>query len=881
MAPEPANGVALQPMAVLPSGSLPAGSGSYTGKTTSSGVQPELGWVDTSTGYQREDLTPYDLAAIYNILPLWNAATPINGTGVKVAVVALSDVTVSDLNTYRSSFGLPATTLTTVHSGADPGLTTSQLENTEDVEMVSATAPGAQIVLVSDVDTATTNGLTTGILYIVNNAVAPILSMSYGECELKNGTAGNALYNQTFQQAATAGISSFVAAGDSGSAACTPQNGLTPPYGDTLGLAVNGMASSPYVTAVGGTDLQWPFVSATYPASTYWNATADAHGATAKGYMPEMSWNATCSNPLLLNVYTSYANSEALCNAAITALPPLVEMASGAGGVSNCTTNSSTPTSTSWDPTSCSGGYAKPSWQTGVAGIPADGKRDLPDISLFGSYGFGQGDNTGIPGSTLLICMSTATTPCNYSTPGSIIYQENGGTSAASPMAAGIMAMVVQKAGSNQGLANPVFYSLAAKEDYAACNSNTVAAGNACIFYDTTTGTNAMNCNTGDTNCVTSLAGDAAGILSGYSATAGYDLTTGLGSMNVANLVNAWPVTTTLTAAAPSFSLAGGTYHSPQSLTLTDATPGASIYYTYTAGGATPTSASTLYTVPIAVSSTGTVEAIAVAPGYTQSRVSAKAYIYVSESPATAPVFNLPGGTYHSPQTLVLTDPTPAATIYYTTNGTLPTTSSTVYSGPIAIASTELVAAAAIATGYTLSPTSSKAYTYVPYPTATAPVFSLPGGSYNTPQMLTLTDTTPGATIYYTTNGTAPTASSTIYTAPITIAATELVEAVAIATGYNPSPLSSKAYTYSALPPATAPVFSLAGGHYSTPQMLTLTNATPGAVIYYTTDGTTPTTSSTRYVSAITVGTTETVEAIAVATGYTNSRVSAKAYTIP
>ena len=131
--------------------------------------------------------------------------------------------------------------------------------------MVSATAPGAQIVLVSDVDTATTNGLTTGILYIVNNAVAPILTMSYGECELKLGTAGNTLYNQTFQQAATAGISSFVAAGDSGSAACTPQNGINPPYSDPFGLAVNGMASSPYVTAVGGTDLQWPFVQATKP----------------------------------------------------------------------------------------------------------------------------------------------------------------------------------------------------------------------------------------------------------------------------------------------------------------------------------------------------------------------------------------------------------------------------------------------------------------------------------------------------------------------------------------------------------------------------------------------------------------------------------------
>ena len=232
----PATGGGMEPTPLLPNGLNSGAPGSNTGKTTPGGVQPELGWVDPSTGYQREDLTPYDLAAIYNILPLWNAATPINGTGVKVAVVALSDVVASDLNTYRSSFGLSPTTLTTVHSGADPGLDpNNQGENTEDVEMVSATAPGAQIVLVSDANTATTDGLTIGILYIVNNAVAPILTMSYGACELKLGTAGNTLFNQNFQQAATAGISSFVAAGDSGSAACTPQNGITPPYGDNFG----------------------------------------------------------------------------------------------------------------------------------------------------------------------------------------------------------------------------------------------------------------------------------------------------------------------------------------------------------------------------------------------------------------------------------------------------------------------------------------------------------------------------------------------------------------------------------------------------------------------------------------------------------------------
>jgi subtilase family serine protease len=509
--------------------------GSFNGGSGVSKIEPDFGYIDPNTGYQREMLGPYDVATIYNVLPLWNESTPINGKGVKVAIVALSDVETSDFNTYRSSFGLPAGTLSTVHSGTDPGITDSQGENTEDVEMVSATAPGAQIVLVSDVDNATTNGLITALTYITDHEVAPILTMSYGECELENGSAANSLFNKTFQQAATAGISSFVAAGDSGSGVCTSQDG-DPPYADKYGLAVSGMASTPYVTAVGGTDLQWPFSTNSY--TTYWNTTTNSHGATAKGYMPEMSWNDTCTNPLLLKVYTAYTDVESLCNAAINGDPGLVEMGAGSGGVSNCTTPTGSTIS------SCAGGYAKPSWQAGVTGIPADGKRDLPDVSMFAAYGFQS--STGIPGSALLVCQASASpeTSCDYSNPNYIIYQENGGTSAASPLTAGIMALILQKTGTKQGLANPVFYSLAAKEAYSSCNSNTVKAGNSCVFYDTTTGSNAAVCYTGGTDCVTNQSGHEAGILNGYSATSGYDRTTGLGTFNVANLVNAWPVST-------------------------------------------------------------------------------------------------------------------------------------------------------------------------------------------------------------------------------------------------------------------------------------------------------------------------------------------------
>jgi len=129
---------------------------------------------------------------------------------------------------------------------------------------------------------------------------------------------------------------------------------------------------------------------------------------------------------------------------------------------------------------------------------------------------------------------------------------------------AGIMALVVQKVGSKQGLANPVFYQLAAKDNLTNCNSNTVANGNACIFYDITTGNNAMPCLSGSLNCNVSISGDMFGIVTGYTTTTGYDLATGLGSVNAFNLVNAWPTT------APTLTVS----LSPTSLTFASTTVG-------------------------------------------------------------------------------------------------------------------------------------------------------------------------------------------------------------------------------------------------------------------------------------------------------------------
>ena len=369
------------------------------------------------------------------------------------------------------------------------------------------------------------------------------MSASYGECEANLGKAGNAQLNSLYQQGSAEGISLFESAGDQGSTGCDNSDASTP-YAASYGLQVNGFASSPYITGVGGTDLLWEEDS----YDTYWGGSNTSNNASALGYIPELPWNSGCASTYFLKyVYTDQTSSEELCNNALNYLPNLVQTVGGSGGRSACVSNGG-----GYD--SCSGGYAKPSWQTGT-GVPADGKRDVPDVSLFASGGLP--DNGG---SAYLICVSSSSPDgtCDYSGD-NITAQEVGGTSVSSPAMAGIMALVVQKTGKSQGLANPTLYKLAAKDNRASCNSSTVKNGNSCVFYDVTVGTNAEPCVTGTLNCTTQTSGDELGVISGYSATTGYDLATGLGSVNAYNLVNAWAVST---------SASGSITVSPTSLTL-------------------------------------------------------------------------------------------------------------------------------------------------------------------------------------------------------------------------------------------------------------------------------------------------------------------------
>ncbi|HEY1767979.1 MAG TPA: protease pro-enzyme activation domain-containing protein [Terracidiphilus sp.] len=609
-----------------------------------------------SLAYLEEDVTPYDFATIYNVQPLWTAG--VTGTGQTIAIVGTSDIELSDVSNYRSAFGLPIGLAPEEVKGAngyDPGICASTAanavcglgdleENSLDVEVSGGVATGAQIVLVTDgynSQTAPTNDpIYQGAEYIIeniDNSSSPvyeshILSLSYGLCELYEGTSGNASYYSLWQTAAAEGISVFAATGDSGSPTCDDGgDAVGNPYPAQYGLSVSGIASTPWDTAVGGTDLAWckPVynsggtaiagcaTSSTSQASpAYWNTSNAANGQSAAGYIPEIPWNDTCENPILFAFIASIAplvsqntgaatptTPEESCNfvennwATIDSnygldLSPFVDTIGGSGGASSCVVNSTssdtigTCSTSSTTVTTANGsvsltndGWQKPQWQTGVTGIPNDGVRDIPDLSFFAG--------NGSLNSATLICVS-ALGSCSDSNTVENTAQEVGGTSVGTPEMAGVMALINQKAGAPQGLPNRQLYQLAAKQSYSAngaCSSESVKSSNtSCYFNDIDQGTNTMPCDLGapvggDTgaeyqgivspNCTAINSVDSgsvgtlvsSGTTPAYNASAGFDLATGLGSMNVANVVNAWiseagtaPATLTATPSASTIS---------------------------------------------------------------------------------------------------------------------------------------------------------------------------------------------------------------------------------------------------------------------------------------------------------------------------------------
>ena len=318
-------------------------------------------------------------------------------------------------------------------------------------------------------------------------------------------------------------------------------------------------------------------------------------------------------------------------------------------------------------------------------------------------------------------------------------------------------------------------------------------------------------------------------------------------------------------------------------VTLGGSCPGASCFtYVWTVDIPTLVDGTTAY-----VGFTGGTNQASSSPLYVDS------FSYTEGSPpppatstqATAPTFSPAAGTYSGAQSVTLSTVSSGAVICYNTTGSPATNGSTgcatgtLYTGPVTVSFSETLYAVAGGTGYNDSPVVNASY--VIQTSVATPTFSPAAGTYTSAQSVTISDATSGAIIYYTTNGTTPTTSSTRYTGPITVSSTETLEAIAVATGYTDSTVASAVYTISlSLPLVATPTFSPAAGTYTSAQSVTISDATSGATIYYTTSGTTPTTSSTKYIGPITVSSTETLEAIAVAAGDTNSAVASAVYTI-
>jgi len=230
-------------------------------------------------------LFPADFATIYDLNPLFTAGT--NGTGSSIAIAARSNIKLSDVEAFRSMAGLAANDPTVTLDGADPGMVAhDQDESTLDTEWSGAAAPAAAVNLVVAATTATTDGVDLAAAWIVNHAAAPMVSVSYGSCEQEMGATELAFYNSLWEQAASQGMSVFVASGDAGAAGCSAATANT-----GFSTAVNGLCTSPYSTCVGGTEFDEGS-----NAAQYWSPANSTDYGSALAYIPEEVWNESASN---------------------------------------------------------------------------------------------------------------------------------------------------------------------------------------------------------------------------------------------------------------------------------------------------------------------------------------------------------------------------------------------------------------------------------------------------------------------------------------------------------------------------------------------------------------------------------------------------------
>ncbi len=464
-----------------------------THKIVSSSAQSP-GLTANLGGYDYLFITPSDAATIYDTPnPLLNAnytsasGPTYDGTGVKIGIGGTAVPDLDLITAYREIF-VGDSKQPVIVNDFDAPTSSPDTEAELDLEVSGGLAPGASIYYYPSPD------LFSGVQQAAEDNLVDVFSLSYLGCEEDFDTSDNLALSNQWQQFAAQGITALVAAGDAGSAVCDPAGAAEA----TQGLAVNGIASTAYDVAVGGTD----FYGLTQNFLEYVSTTNNTYYGSALGYIPESAWNdSTWPNGALAdNVPLGYG------------------VIGDSGGASNCAFNETNYNTDTAGP--CIAGWPKPYWQN-APGVPHDRVRDLPDVSLMAG--------NGLYGAFWAICDDADT--CSDGYVGAV-----GGTSAAAPAFAGILAGVVQKTGGRLGLATRTLYQLA---------RNPKTAG---VFHDVTIGNNSEPCEEGSPNCVLNSAGYY--FLTGYNTTAGYDLATGLGSVDAARLIKAWQDADTGTATA-------------------------------------------------------------------------------------------------------------------------------------------------------------------------------------------------------------------------------------------------------------------------------------------------------------------------------------------
>ena len=526
---------------------------------------PRPQYTFQSGGFSYYAMVPGDLATIYNMNPLYAQGT--TGKGQTIVAVEDSDVYNSqDWYTFRHAFGLdkpfPHGSFKQIHPQpsnnpnnggpcADPGVNGDEVEAILDAEWASATAPNAAIVIAACADTNTNFG---GLIALQNLLTAPgrppgIFSMSYGFDEPSLGASFNAYISQLYQTAVFQGVSIFVCTGDWGA---TISSGVAL-AGASNGISVNGLASTPYNVAVGGTDFADSYLNEN---STYWSSTNGKYFNSALSYIPEIPWNNSCANQLTSNYfgYPATYGAAGFCNSDFAGENFFLTNYAAGGGPSGCAFGA--PDIPGVVGGTCQG-YPKPFYQKFVLGNPKDGVRDIPDVSLFSAVGF----YPGVWGHYYVICDSDPNDLAGPCVGDPMNWDGGGGTSFSAQVMAGIQALINQAAGGYQGNPNFVYYSLGALEyDFGeadACNSLLGKQVNPhCVFRDITLGDIDVDCvpltdgngNTiGTFNCY--IPSGTYGVLSlsnssfqpAYPATRGWDFATGLGSVNTYNLVRSWP----------------------------------------------------------------------------------------------------------------------------------------------------------------------------------------------------------------------------------------------------------------------------------------------------------------------------------------------------